>query len=256
MLRGNWRCASRWEIGLLCSLLVFADTTRWLNRPGMQERAADIVTRKFHILEDGQEIGTDVWFQRRTEETVVEYRGELSVRKPTRATYRYRYRIGSADGAPRELSVQVQSGNQVGRGEYLFAEKAAEARVTIGLRASQTRTMSVTPGYAVEFGSPLFNRLALEQLRLKVGESRTIDAVIIDRSSLVPRVLKQTYLYRGNEMIELHGHHYDTNHYGMLIGGGGKRSSYDLWTDEDYLPLILRRVQAGHVTTIRLAPPD
>ncbi len=197
-----------------------------------QSGSGDQVTRRFDILEDGHETGTESWLGKTNLDSVVEFRGETRMTKPEPKVCRFRYRVG-ADGQPRQLSVRVDSGRESVRGEYLFGEKKVEGRVTLGLRAPQTWDLLPSAGYHVDFGPVLFSMVAIERLRLKQGESRSLNVVLIDRSSLVPKLVTQMYTYRGNEMIELHGQQHDANRYIFYSGSGARRVGGDLWPGEE-----------------------
>jgi len=98
-------------------------------------------SRTFQILENGREIGTEVWFPRTMLDTGFEYRVALKIDKPVEGRYKFTYRTG-IEGKPQQLVLQFEGVSDSTHGEYIFGDKEVEARITTKSRSPQIRTLS------------------------------------------------------------------------------------------------------------------
>lgn len=161
---------------------------------------------------------------------------------------------------PTNLTVRTEKANQTLSSEQQIEGARYVARIESHGAEPREVTLEWNGKSQVDFPSPIFAAVTLIRLNLQVGQSQTVDAVLVTPQSLEPRRAKQVYTCVAEEKVEVPAGAFSAWHYTVRTGDEANAPAegpeVHFWADRHGIVLLQQEQDGREVKLTRYRRTD
>jgi hypothetical protein len=138
--------------------------------------------------------------------------------------------------SPVRLSLRVDADGKTITSEQRATETQWLARVEPRGGSARDYALDFSGKPEIVFASPVFSAVTLVRLNLQVGQSREVDAIVVEPATLEPRAVKQIYACVGDEKVEVAAGKFSAWHY--TVRASDAQAENHFWADRQGVVLL------------------
>lgn len=138
------------------------------------------------------------------------------------------------------VSIHLNVKDKAIAGEHRIDGARYQVKIEPRGEAPKEATLEFGPQTQVVFISPFSTAVALVRLNLPVGQTRPVQAVVVDSQTLEPRLVAQTYSCTEEDKVTVPAGQFAAGHYVVRTGAEGEAPEAHFWADRNGIVLQYR----------------
>ncbi len=180
-------------------------------------------------------------------------RAELTRPKPIKWNFTFEI---SQHWSPVRFSIRLDADGKALASDQRVQGAQWSAHIETRQDKAKDSAMDFSNKHEVYFPSPLFNAVTLVRLNLQVGQSRDVDAVVINLLTLEPRAVRQTYACAAEEKIQVPAGNFSAWHYTVQtahedVSSPSAPAENNFWADRHGIVLLYQSASGDEVKLAR-----